>query len=167
MGIITVTRGYLLFAFLHFFQFVLAVTVCGLYGVDLQRARNQGKYIDGKWVYAEVVGGLGALTAILFLVPFILRFALVPIWSFIIFVLWIALFGIFGSMYIHENPEGNSDIQRMKNAVWVDLVNALLWLIEFVGSAAYWWMHREQRSRFTGRANLGRNASTRSTGLTA
>lgn len=44
------TLGYLAFTVLHFFQFVLGVTVCGLYGVDLQRARNEGKYVDGKWV---------------------------------------------------------------------------------------------------------------------
>ncbi|KAI1370735.1 hypothetical protein F4677DRAFT_437663 [Hypoxylon crocopeplum] len=167
MGILGMTVGYVLFSVLHFFQFVLAVTVCGLYGVDLQRARSQGKYTDGKWVYAEVVGALAALTAVLYLIPFILRFAAVTIWSFILFVLWIALFGLFGSMYIHEDPEGNGDIQRMKNAVWVDLANALLWLIGFVASAAYWWTHRDRRSRFTGRAKLGRNASTRSTAFTA
>ncbi|OTB07333.1 hypothetical protein M426DRAFT_249242 [Hypoxylon sp. CI-4A] len=167
MGILGMTVSYLLFSVLHFAQFVLAVAVCGLYGIDLHRAHSEGKYIDGKWVYAEVVGGLAALTAILYLVPFILRFAAVTIWSFVLFVLWIALFGLFGSMYIHEEPEGNSDIQRMKNTVWIDLVNALLWLIGFIASAAYWFTHRERRSRFTGRAKLGRNASTRSTGWTA
>ncbi|KAI0172405.1 hypothetical protein GGR52DRAFT_544391 [Hypoxylon sp. FL1284] len=167
MGILGMAVSYLLFSLLHFFQFVLAVTVCGLYGVDLQRARSQDKYVDGKWVYAEVVGALAALTAILYLVPFILRFAAVTVWSFVVFVLWIALFGLFGNMYIHEDPEGNADIQRMKNAVWVDLANAVLWLIGFVASAAYWWSHRERHSRFTGRAKLGRNASTRSTGWTA
>ncbi|CAJ2503604.1 Uu.00g109980.m01.CDS01 [Anthostomella pinea] len=156
MGLFGMSIGYLAFATLHFFQFVLAITVCGLYGVDLSRARSQGKYTDGKWVYAEVVGALGALTAILYLVPFILRFAAVTVWSFILFVLWIALFGLFGSMYIHENPEGNGGIQRMKNAVWVDLANALLWLIGTIGSGAYWWTHRERNSRFTGRAKLGR-----------
>ncbi|KAF3061937.1 hypothetical protein GL218_02809 [Daldinia childiae] len=167
MGILGMTASYLLFSVLHFAQFVLAVTVCGLYGVDLSRARSQGKYIDGKWVYAEVVGVLAALTAILYFIPFILRFAAVTVWNSIMFILWIALFGLFGGMYIHEDPEGNSDIQRMKNAVWVDLANALLWLIGFVASATYWWTHRERRSRFTGRAQLGRNASVRSAGWTA
>ncbi|KAI1803688.1 hypothetical protein F4811DRAFT_323070 [Daldinia bambusicola] len=167
MSVFGMAASYLLFSVLHFAQFVLAVTVCGLYGIDLSRARSQGKYIDGKWVYAEVVGALAALTAVLYFIPFILRFATITIWNFIMFVLWIALFGLFGSMYIHEDPEGNGDIQRMKNAVWVDLANALLWLIGFVGSAAYWWNHRDRRSRFTGRAQLGRNTSVRSTTWTA
>ncbi|KAH9905332.1 hypothetical protein F4778DRAFT_703121 [Xylariomycetidae sp. FL2044] len=164
MSILGMTVGYLLFAILHFFQFVLSVTVCGLYGVDLQRARTHGKYTDGKWVYAEVVGALSALTALLYLIPFILRFAATTIWSFIIFVLWIALFGLFGNMYIHEDAEGNGDITRMKNAVWVDLAAALLWLIGTIASAGYWWTHRERHSRFTGRAKLGRNVSMRSYG---
>ncbi|KAI3327155.1 hypothetical protein HD806DRAFT_486182 [Xylariaceae sp. AK1471] len=154
MGFFGLALSYVLFAILHFFQFVLAIAVIGLYGTDLDRAHKQGKYTDGKWVYAIVVASLSALTAILYLIPYILRFAVVPAWSFVLFVLWIALFGLFGSMYIHEDPEGNSDIQRMKNAVWVDLANALLWLIGTITGAAYWWFHRERRTRFTGRARL-------------
>jgi len=161
------TIGYIALSILHFFQFVLGITVCGLYGTDLQRARNAGKYSDGKWVYAVVVGALSATTAILYMIPFIIRFAAVSIWSLIIFILWIALFGIFGKMYIHEDAEGNGDIIRMKNAVWVDLAAALLWLIGTIATAAYWWTHRERNTRFTGRATLGRGASTRSSALKA
>jgi hypothetical protein len=94
------------------------------------------------------------VTAILYFIPFFLRFAVVPIWSFILFVLWIALFGLFGSMYIHEDPEGNADIERLKNSVWVDLANALLWLIGTSASATYWWFHRQRQTRFTGRATI-------------
>ena len=109
-----------------------------------------------------VVGVLSAVTSLLYLIPFILRFALVTAWSFVLFALWIALFGLFGSMYIHEDAEGNGDVQRMKNAVWVDLASALLWFIGSVASLAYWWTHRQRNSRFTGRARLDRAASTRS-----
>lgn len=154
MGFFGFAISYILFSALHFFQFVLALVVCGLYGVDLDRARKAGVYSDGKWVYAEVVGALSALTALLYSVPFILRFAAVPAWSFVLFILWTALFGLFGSMYINEDPEGNGDIKRMKNAVWVDLANMLLWFIHTVGAAAYWWFHRERHSRFTGRAKV-------------
>ena len=102
-----------------------------------------------------VVGVLSAVTSLLYLIPFILRFALVTAWSFVLFALWIALFGLFGSAYIHEeNPEDNGDIRRMKNAVWVDLAAALLWFFTALGHAAYWWRHRERRTRFTGRAKV-------------
>lgn len=57
-------------------------------------------------------------------------------------------------MYIKENAEGDSGVKRMKNAVWVDLANALLWLISAVGMAMYWIKHRNNRTRFTGRATV-------------
>ncbi|KAF3006938.1 hypothetical protein E8E14_000095 [Neopestalotiopsis sp. 37M] len=164
MGLFGMALSYLLFSVLHFFQFVMGLVVIGLYGKYLDRARKAHVYADGKWVYAVVVGALSSLTALLYLVPFILRFAVVPAWSLVIFILWCAVFGIFGKMYIHEDPEGNSDVELMKNAVWVDLANLILWLLGTIGMAAYWWAHKERHSRFTGRANLGRNASTRSSG---
>ncbi|KAF6808660.1 hypothetical protein CSOJ01_07420 [Colletotrichum sojae] len=154
MGLFGMAASYLAFSALHFFQLVLALTVCGLYAIDLQRARTEGKYVDSKWVFAEVVGALSALTALLYFIPFVLRFAAVFVWDSILFVLWIALFGLFGNMYIKEDAEGDGDIQRMKNAVWIDLANALLWLISALASAAYWWTHRERRTRFTGRAKV-------------
>jgi len=49
-------------------------------------------------------------------------------------ILWTALFGLFGSIYIHAHPTPKQSGQiRMKHAVWIDLINMLLWLI----SAAY------------------------------
>ena len=50
MGFFGFAISYILFSALHFFQFVLALVVCGLYGVDLDRARKAGVYSDGKWV---------------------------------------------------------------------------------------------------------------------
>jgi len=149
-----IALDYILFSILRFFQFVLALTVCGLYGVDLHNARSQGKYADGKWVFAEVVGGLSAVTALLYMVPFVMRLPFAFLWDLLLCFLWIVLFGIFGNMYIHANPQGDSGIQRMKNAVWVDLVNMLLWLISAVLMAGYWWRNRNSRSQFTGRAHV-------------
>lgn len=57
-------------------------------------------------------------------------------------------------MYLHEDPDGDSDIRRMKNAVWVDLASALLWLIVTLASLGYWWKHRDTRTQFTGRAHV-------------
>lgn len=50
MGLFGMAASYLAFSVLHFFQFVLAITVCGLYAVDLNHARAEGSYVDGKWV---------------------------------------------------------------------------------------------------------------------
>lgn len=154
MGALGFTISYIGFTAIHIVQFALALAVCGLYGQDLSNARQHGVHADSKWVFAVVVGALSALTAVLYLVPFILRFWLVWAWDLVLFVLWIALFGVFGKMYMHEDPEGDSGVQRMKNAVWVDLVSALLWLLTAVAAFGYWWGHKERHSRFTGRARV-------------
>lgn len=143
---------YIALSILRFFQFALALAICGLYGVDLHNAATAGKYQDSKWVYAEVVGGLSAFTAVLYMIPFMIRIPLIFIWDTLLFLLWIVLFGIFGNMYIKENAEGDAGIQRMKNAVWVDLANAILWLITALLMAGYWWRNRTARTTYTGRA---------------
>lgn len=51
-------------------------------------------------VYAVVVGSISAVTCVLYFIPFVLRIAgvFVPVWDFILFILWIALFGVFGKV---------------------------------------------------------------------
>jgi len=154
MGILSgaeMTFSYILHSIFRFFQLVLALTVCGLYGVDLHKANKEHKYSDGKWVFAEVVASLSAVTALLYIIPFASRIPFAFIWDTILFILWISLFGLFGKMYIHERPEGDSGVQRMKNAVWIDLVNAILWLVSAVGMGVY-FVTKGRRSTWTGRA---------------
>lgn len=50
-----------------------------------------------------MVGALSAVTALLYFIPFILRFAIVWIWDAILFILWIALFGLFGNVRTPES----------------------------------------------------------------
>ena len=58
-------------------------------------------------------------------------------------------------MYIKEDPEGDSGVQRMKNAVWVDLTNMLLWFISAVYlTFLFLRFRRGGRSLHTGRANV-------------
>lgn len=52
----TSSKSYLYFSILHFLAFTFGLTVCGLYGVELDRARKADKYADSKWVcQSEVV----------------------------------------------------------------------------------------------------------------
>lgn len=44
------TLSYIAHSIFRFIQLILALTVCGLYGVDLSAAHKQHKYSDGKWV---------------------------------------------------------------------------------------------------------------------
>ena len=69
---------------LRFLQFVLAITVAGLYGVDLHHAHQAGAYIDGKWVFAETVAGLSAITTILYGAMFFLSSEKVFFWDWLL-----------------------------------------------------------------------------------
>ena len=144
------TSAYLLLSPLRFTQFALALTVCGLYGVALRAATLADKYSNSKWVYAEVVGGFSALTAVLYMIPFLTTITWMFIWDAVLFFLWIVLFGVFGNMFIKENSDRDCSVQRMKNAVWVDFGSALLWLITAVVVTWLWRRERSSRTTFTG-----------------
>ncbi|OCK85625.1 hypothetical protein K432DRAFT_388499 [Lepidopterella palustris CBS 459.81] len=144
--------GSILRLIVRFLQFVLALTVAGLYGTDLHHAAQAHKYADSKWVYAVVVAGLSAISAVVFMLPLIKSWAFFA-WDALMFILYMALFGTFGKLYINENPEGDAGIIRMKHAVWVDLVNMLLWFGTAVYGTVVFFLHR-RRSTFTGRAEV-------------
>ncbi|KAF4589108.1 membrane-associating domain-containing protein [Ophiocordyceps camponoti-floridani] len=139
---------------LHGLCFVAALVAIGLYGKDLR----DGYSSDSRRVYAVVVGGLSAVTCGVYAVPKLLKKINVPAasWSLVLFILWIAAFGVFGSTYIKMGYDGKTEsdghVRRMKAGVWVDLVNALLWFVSAASLCGYWWVRGDRRSRFTGRA---------------
>jgi len=128
-------------------QLVQGLVVIGLYGVDLNRANREHKYSDGKWVYAVVCGTMSAVTAVVygFLSVFMQyhTVALLFAWDWVLVILWAALSGIFGSMYIGEKVEMEAGIHRMKVAVGFDLAGLILWFI--TGSMGLWWFFAERR----------------------
>ena len=65
-----------------------------------------------------------------------------------------ALFGTFGKMYINVNPGGDAGVIRMKHAVWVDLVNMLLWFMTAVYGAVIFFTHRRDRKLNMGRVEV-------------
>ena len=70
-------------------------------------------------------------------------------------ILWVAVFGLFGKIYMHADPAGNSGVQRMKNAVWIDLINMLLWFLSAIYSAVLFYRFRRGHSSLhTGRATV-------------
>jgi hypothetical protein len=118
-------------------QLALGLAVCGLYGQDLAAARRAHVYADAKWVYAVAVGGVSALLAALHLSTVapkhFHRWALAA-GEGALCLAWVVLFGVFGRMYIGEDPEnvGHGDgpaMVRLKNAVWVDLAGAAAWAV--------------------------------------
>ncbi|MCJ1247565.1 hypothetical protein MMC30_004779 [Trapelia coarctata] len=139
--------GFLVHTVIRFFQFVLALTVLGLYGQDINGQRKIAGRADGRWVFAEVVGGLSAITALIFAVPFFKTYKAFG-WDVLLFFLWVVVFGIFGNLYIKESPG------RERSAVWVDLANMLLWFISALFGVYMFFKFRRGRSLHTGRATV-------------
>ncbi|KAI1769823.1 hypothetical protein F4818DRAFT_446806 [Hypoxylon cercidicola] len=119
-------------------QLILALIVIGLYGHRVDRDRKDGNPQSAAWVYAVVVAGLSCITCVVYAVPNPFSrmqphrlFA----WDLTLFILWIAVFGAFAAIFLKRDDdeyEGTS-VTLMKCAVWVDLVNSLLW----VGTGTY------------------------------
>lgn len=68
-------------------------------------------------------------------------------------ILWTTLFGIFGKIYIpaHPTPRQTGQI-RMKHAVWIDLINMLLWFVTLISGLVVMWREKPRKTGFTGRA---------------
>jgi H+/Cl- antiporter ClcA len=99
-------------------------------------------------VYAVVVGSMAAISALLYaLTGIFLQYrnvALLFAWDWIMVILWAALSGVFGSMYINEKVEMQSGIHRMKVAVGFDLAGMVLWFL--TAALGLWWFLTERRS---------------------
>jgi len=146
-------NGGILRLILRFFQFILGLAIVGLYGTDLNKARLEGKYMDSWWTFALSVGIASAVFALTCMVPhrrvndWYLRILdglmVVPSW---------VLFAKFTALYGNEDPESvghgkgtGPAIQRMKNAIWVDLINALLWSTTCAWGVVVVVMNRQRR----------------------
>ena len=123
-------------ATLRFLQFVFAIIVAALYGVDLSHASHLNEHAQSSWIYAEVVACLSLITCTAHCLLTVRQSAWCT-WDWVLCILWAAQTGVFGSMYISDHNSVDSgftlSMQRMKVAVWIDLINMFLW----VGTATY------------------------------
>ncbi|PWY93046.1 hypothetical protein BO94DRAFT_428907, partial [Aspergillus sclerotioniger CBS 115572] len=112
-------------------QLLLSTITAILYGIDLAHASNSNTHAEASWIYAEFVAVVSALTCIVHLfLP-----GGHPAWATFdgaILVLWVALVGAFGSLYLPvragvEDVDFTSSVTRMKVAVWVDIIGMVLW----------------------------------------
>ncbi|KAJ5099417.1 hypothetical protein N7532_006418 [Penicillium argentinense] len=135
----------------RFFQFAFGLAVIGLYGQDVRHDHQDKHTWHAKWVFALITAFVATVTSAVYLAVQLLRRgnsnvgsnpALhLPrfVWEFVLCVLWLTLFGIFGKMYIGVYPSDKKDdeknaglgdaskINRMRHAVWVDLINLIMW----------------------------------------
>ncbi|KAB8213914.1 hypothetical protein BDV33DRAFT_209775 [Aspergillus novoparasiticus] len=148
---------------LHFLQLVFGLTVVGLYGRDVRAAHKNGDAQNAKWVYALVTGVLGAGTGLVYLVYGVVMMKMGKLgrermvvgslgrlgWGFVLVVLWLVVFGVFGGLYIGVYGEGSEEevekTKRMRHAVWVDLINLVFWVAGMVIEGLRWWRLRGGR----------------------
>lgn len=125
-------------------QFLFAIIVCGFYGNRVDAERKSDGSFSPEWLYGVIVAGASATTAILFValtplgaIPYfgskikVVKTYRAFMWDLILFIAWIVVFGIFAAIFLKrdsDDPYKGSKTGVMKVAVWIDLVNALLWL---------------------------------------
>ncbi|KAJ5414575.1 hypothetical protein N7509_001202 [Penicillium cosmopolitanum] len=130
-------------ATLRTLQFVFAIVIAALYGVDLTHASKHHLHGQTEWIYAEFVVALSAITCAVHCFFMVVHVAWVT-WDTVLFVLWMAQVGVFGNIYIRHDSdiqqpyvEATQSITRMRAAVWIGLINMLLWLLTTVLGVAW------------------------------
>ncbi|KAB8271959.1 hypothetical protein BDV30DRAFT_239928 [Aspergillus minisclerotigenes] len=146
-------------AVLRTLQFVFAIVIAGLYGVDLAHATEVNARAPSQWVYAEFVAAVTALTCIVHCFVTVTHVAW-SAWDFVLFVLWLAQVGTFGSIYISNNvldeyEKATSSIPRMRAAVWISLVSMVLWFATTVLGIA-WCCRTRKVTRRTDQVEVGK-----------
>ncbi|KAF7587317.1 hypothetical protein BBP40_007402 [Aspergillus hancockii] len=153
------TCGLMTRAALRTFQFVFAVVVAGLYGADLANATKSNSHARAEWVYAEFVAAVSALTCIVHCFVTVIHVAW-SAWDAVLFILWLAQVGVFGSAYVSnvqtEDEKVTRSIPRMRAAVWIDLINMLLWFATFVLGIA-WCIRTRKVTRRTDQVEGDKN----------
>jgi hypothetical protein len=140
-------------------QLVFAVTAGISYAIDLFKPVENSAFI-----YAEVVFGLTLITLIID--AFTIReYKLTWAIEWIICLLWFVVFAVFFQIYFATAIEpryAGANIRTMKGIVWVDLINALLWMgsvsfsttmccsglrAKIRGKREQWRLRRERKKR--------------------
>jgi hypothetical protein len=107
-------------------QLIFALAVGISYAIELSKGNVGPIFVYSQVVFAPTLAMLivDAVTMCSYLFVFHAELALC--------ILWLVLFGLSDPEYLPR------DTQRMKTAVWLDLVNCLLWSASIVFSSAMW-----------------------------
>ncbi|KAI1500834.1 hypothetical protein F5X99DRAFT_223720 [Biscogniauxia marginata] len=137
-------------------QLILALVAAGLYARRVDVNRRAGDAQAASWVYAVVVAGLSSVTCLVYAVPNpFLRSHRMFAWDLVLFILWVAVFGTFANVFLplpddQDEYQGTS-VSLMTAAVWLDLVNCLLWLITGVYGCARTFLARKIDAKVNGK----------------
>lgn len=113
-------------------QLLFAIVIAALYGSDLQYATETKAHANSNWIYAEFVAFLSIVTCTAHCLTKATQL-IWSIWDWVLFILWVAQFGIFGKLYLGNDNTSQDygftqSVSRMNAAAWMSLANMLLWL---------------------------------------
>lgn len=114
-------------------QLIFALAAGASYAVELSQGRTASAFI-----YSQVVFAITLITLVVDALT-LRGYRLTFVVESLLCILWLALFGVFCQIYLvgHSStvPEYlGVDFGRMKRAVWLDLINFLLWLASAIFS---------------------------------
>lgn len=113
-------------------QFAFAVVSAALYGADLAVWSSTNTSADSRWIYAEVVAALAAISSLAQLRLRHIR-AIKAVWCGIVFLLWLVAVAVLGQVALRrEAVDGGYSPTRLKAAVATDISNMALWLASVV-----------------------------------
>ncbi|RYP93842.1 hypothetical protein DL770_000038 [Monosporascus sp. CRB-9-2] len=130
-------------------QLVFAIVVCAFYGNRVRRDSSEGNGQHAAWVFALFVGGVSCATAVVYALCNFAAFFTVPLrthavfaWDLLLSIFWLIVFGIFATIFLsldeaEEDAYEGARVGAMKIAVWLDLLNAFLWLLTGVYGFIY------------------------------
>jgi hypothetical protein len=143
-------------ATLRTLQFSSAIIAIGIYGSSLHQRSQASNPITNE-IYALVVGLLSVFTLgvhCLFTikrVPFVL-------WDFVVCVLWAALAGVYGTIYLAGGDLAQEDrvksLDAMKAGVAFDLLSMVFWLLSSL-QGCVWCCRARRFTRKTDVAEMG------------
>jgi hypothetical protein len=141
----------------RFLQFVLGVTIFGIYCADMVAASSHNAIPNGAWLLATTVGGLSAVTAIIFCIPCVFSYLLFW-WDWIIVILHSGVIGVFSKAYIAHKKESENndefklygpDFGRQKAAAILDCISGCLWLgTAIMSTSIFLKIRREKKQTF-------------------
>lgn len=141
----------------RFLQFVLGITIFGIYCADIVAAGNHNAKPNGSWLLATVVGGLSAVTAIIYCIPSVFSYLLFW-WDWVLVILHSGVIGVFAKAYLAHKQESENgddfklygpDFGKQKVAAVLDCMSGCLWLVTAIMSTSIFLkIRRENKKTF-------------------
>lgn len=135
-------------------QFLFALIMVGIYGVRAGAGSKDADDASPAWWFGLIVGVLACVSALFlaFTAPLGViskRFKTHHMFALdlVLCLMWFVAFGVFFSIFHNRDGDDSykgSSTMVQKNVTWLDLVNALLWLVSGVYGFIKTWVGRKR-----------------------